>query len=67
MSRPLYYTILIETGVIMPHCTSWSNDSLTIFFQCIGIGIGMCQVTGLALSLIWICAGREFIVENGDA
>ena len=51
----------------MPSCTSWSNDSLMIFFQCIGIGIGLCQAIGLALGLIWISAGGEFIAGNGDA
>ena len=38
-----------------------------IFFQCIGIAIEVCWATGLALALICICAGREFIVGNGDA
>ena len=27
----------------------------------------MCRGTCLVLGLIWICAGREFIVGNGDA
>ena len=57
----------IGTGVIVLCCTSWSNDSLMIFFQCIGIGIGVCQAIGLALGLIWISAGGEFIAGNGDA
>lgn len=51
----------------MPCCTSSSNDSLMIFFQCIGIGIGMCRATGLALGLRWICAGSKFIAGNDGA
>ena len=59
--------VQIGTKVIMLCCTSWSNDSLIIFFQCIGVGIEVCQATGLALGLMWICPGREFVAGNGDA
>ena len=36
------------TGVIMPLSTSRSNESFMTCFQCMSIGMGVCQAFGLA-------------------